>query len=228
MNTKKINIAIDGPSGAGKSTIAKILAKDLGFIYVDTGAMYRSIGLHMLRKGLTDKDKPIIIETLGEIEINIAYVDGAQHIYLNGEDVSELIRTEEVSKSASMVSAIPEVRAFLLELQRGLAARNSVIMDGRDIGTVILPAAEVKIFLTADDTARAQRRYKELIEKGQDVTFEGVLENIRQRDKNDSERALAPLRPAEDAVLVDTTKLDLMQSVEAMKSIILEKMKHVL
>jgi len=228
MNNKKINIAIDGPSGAGKSTIAKLLAGEFGFIYVDTGAMYRSIGLFMLRKGLTQEDKPAIIEALQEVAVDIAYVDGTQHIYLNNEDVSEKIRTEEVSKYASMVSAIPEVRAFLLELQRGLAARNSVIMDGRDIGTVILPQAEVKIFLTADDTARAERRYKELIEKGQAVTFESVLENIRQRDKNDSERALAPLKPAEDAVLVDTTKLDLQQSVEAMKSIILEKMKHVL
>lgn len=225
MNTKKINIAIDGPSGAGKSTIAKILAKELGFIYVDTGAMYRSIGLHMLRNGVDSTDLPAVQAALQGIEINIAYVDGAQHIYLNGEDVSELIRTEAVSKAASAFSAIPEVRAFLLELQRGLAAKNSVIMDGRDIGTVILPNAEVKIFLTADDTARAERRYKELIEKGQEVTFESVLENIRQRDKNDSERALAPLKPAEDAVLVDTTKLDLMQSVEAMKSVILEKMK---
>jgi len=228
MNNTKINIAIDGPSGAGKSTIAKLLASEFGFIYVDTGAMYRSIGLFMLRKGLTQADKPAIIEALQDVVVDIAYVDGTQHIYLNSEDVSEKIRTEEVSKYASMVSAIPEVRAFLLELQRDLAARNSVIMDGRDIGTVILPQAEVKIFLTADDTARAERRYKELIEKGQEVTFEGVLENIRQRDKNDSERALAPLKPAEDAVLVDTTKLDLQQSVEAMKSIILEKMKHVL
>ncbi|MBQ2650697.1 MAG: (d)CMP kinase [Clostridia bacterium] len=225
MNTKKINIAIDGPSGAGKSTIAKILARELGFIYVDTGAMYRSIGLYMLRNGVDSTDLPAVQAALQGIEINIAYVDGAQHIYLNGEDVSELIRTEAVSKAASAFSAIPEVRAFLLELQRGLAAKNSVIMDGRDIGTVILPNAEVKIFLTADDTARAERRYKELIEKGQEVTFESVLENIRQRDKNDSERALAPLKPAEDAILVDTTKLDLMQSVEAMKSVILEKMK---
>ena len=225
MNTKKINIAIDGPSGAGKSTIAKILARELGFIYVDTGAMYRSIGLYMLRNCVDSTDLPAVQAALQGIEINIAYVDGAQHIYLNGEDVSELIRTEAVSKAASAFSAIPEVRAFLLELQRGLAATNSVIMDGRDIGTVILPNAEVKIFLTADDTARAERRYKELIEKGQEVTFESVLENIRQRDKNDSERALAPLKPAEDAILVDTTKLDLMQSVEAMKSVILEKMK---
>ena len=223
---KKINIAIDGPSGAGKSTIAKLLAREFGFIYVDTGAMYRSIGLYMLRKGLTAADRSAMIECLGEIAVDIAYVDGAQHIYLNKEDVSDLIRTEEVSKYASMVSAIPEVRAFLLQLQRDLAARSSVIMDGRDIGTVILPEAEVKIFLTADDTARAERRYKELIEKGQDVTFESVLENIRQRDKNDSERALAPLKPAEDAVLVDTTKLDLMQSVEAIKSVILEKTAH--
>ena len=225
MSTKKINIAIDGPSGAGKSTIAKILARELGFIYVDTGAMYRSIGLYMLRNGVDSTDLPAVQAALQGIEINVAYVDGAQHIYLNGEDVSELIRTEAVSKAASAFSAIPEVRAFLLELQRGLAAKNSVIMDGRDIGTVILPNAEVKIFLTADDTARAERRYKELIEKGQEVTFESVLENIRQRDKNDSERALAPLKPAEDAILVDTTKLDLMQSVEAMKSVILEKMK---
>ena len=225
-NTNKINIAIDGPSGAGKSTIAKLLAADFGFIYVDTGAMYRAIGLHILRKGLTAEDKPAIIDSLKEIEVNIAYVDGAQHIYLNGEDVSGLIRTETVSQYASKVSAIPEVRAFLLALQRDLAAKNSVIMDGRDIGTVILPDAEVKIFLTAADTARAERRYKELIEKGQDVTMESVLENIRLRDKNDSERAAAPLKPADDAVLVDTTELDLQQSVEAMKSIIVEKMKH--
>ena len=226
--TNKINIAIDGPSGAGKSTIAKLLAAEFGFIYVDTGAMYRAIGLYILRKGLTTEDRPAIIASLGEIEVNIAYVDGAQHIYLNGEDVSGLIRTETVSQYASKVSAIPEVRAFLLQLQRDLAARNSVIMDGRDIGTVILPEAEVKIFLTAADTARAERRYKELVEKGQEVTFEGVLENIRLRDKNDSERAAAPLKPAEDAVLVDTTELDLQQSVEAMKSIILEKMANVL
>ncbi|MBR4875982.1 MAG: (d)CMP kinase, partial [Clostridia bacterium] len=166
-NTNKINIAIDGPSGAGKSTIAKLLAADFGFIYVDTGAMYRAIGLYILRKGLTVEDKPAIIDSLKEIEVNIAYVDGAQHIYLNGEDVSGLIRTETVSQYASKVSAIPEVRAFLLALQRDLAAKNSVIMDGRDIGTVILPDAEVKIFLTAADTARAERRYKELIEKGQ-------------------------------------------------------------
>ena len=225
-NTNKINIAIDGPSGAGKSTIAKLLAADFGFIYVDTGAMYRAIGLYILRKGLTVEDKPAIIASLDEIEVNIAYVDGAQHIYLNGEDVSGLIRTETVSQYASKVSAIPEVRAFLLALQRDLAAKNSVIMDGRDIGTVILPDAEVKIFLTAADTARAERRYKELIEKGQDVTMESVLENIRLRDKNDSERAAAPLKPADDAVLVDTTELDLQQSVEAMKSIIVEKMKH--
>jgi len=224
---KKINIAIDGPSGAGKSTLAKQLAADFGYIYVDTGAMYRSIGLYVCRKNIAADDKAGIIGCLGGIEVDLKYIDGTQHVMLNGEDVSDKIRTEEISKYASAVSAIPEVRSFLLDLQRNLAARSSVIMDGRDIGTVILPDAEVKIFLTASDCKRAERRYKELIEKGQKVTFEGVLENIRQRDKNDSERALAPLKPADDAVIVDTSDLDLKQSFELMKKVIMEKTANV-
>lgn len=227
MDKQKVNIAIDGPSGAGKSTIARLLAKELGFIYVDTGAMYRAIGLYAQRLGYTPADAAAVADVLSDIRVDIGYQDGAQHIYLNGEDVSAEIRTEAVSKYASVVSAVPEVRAFLLELQRTLAASNSVIMDGRDIGTVILPQAEVKIFLTADDQARARRRYNELREKGQDVVFEDVLENLRQRDKKDSERALAPLRPADDAVLVDTTDLDLAQSVEAIKAVIRRKVADV-
>ena len=227
MDKQKVNIAIDGPSGAGKSAIARLLAKELGFIYVDTGAMYRAIGLYAQRLGYTPADAAAVADVLSDIRVDIGYQDGAQHIYLNGEDVSAEIRTEAVSKYASAVSAVPEVRAFLLELQRTLAASNSVIMDGRDIGTVILPQAEVKIFLTADDRARARRRYNELREKGQDVVFEDVLENLRQRDKKDSERALAPLRPADDAVLVDTTDLDLAQSVEAIKAVIRRKVADV-
>ncbi|MBQ2327425.1 MAG: (d)CMP kinase [Clostridia bacterium] len=224
---KKINIAIDGPSGAGKSTLAKMLAADFGYIYVDTGAMYRSIGLFVSRKGINTSDTLKIVSCLPDIAIDIKYIEGSQHIFLNNEDVSDKIRTEEISKYASAVSAIPEVRAFLLDLQRDLAAHNSVIMDGRDIGTVILPDAEVKIFLTASDVKRAERRYKELIEKGQQVTFDSVLENIRQRDKNDSERALAPLRPADDAVLVDTSGVGLQKSFEMMKNVIMEKIVNV-
>lgn len=227
MDKQKINIAIDGPSGAGKSTIARLLARELGFIYVDTGAMYRAIGLYARRQGIAPAEAAEVAGMLADIHIDLVYREGEQHICLNGADVSEEIRTEEISRYASAVSAVPAVRAFLLELQRSMAAENSVIMDGRDIGTVILPHAEVKIFLTADDTARARRRYAELREKGQDVTFEDVLENLRQRDKNDAERAVAPLRPAEDAVPVDTTDLDLAQSVEAIKAVIRGKVAHV-
>lgn len=227
MDKQKINIAIDGPSGAGKSTIARLLARELGFIYVDTGAMYRAIGLYARRQGIAPAEAAEVAGMLTDIHIDLVYREGEQHICLNGADVSEEIRTEEISRYASAVSAVPAVRAFLLELQRSMAAENSVIMDGRDIGTVILPNAEVKIFLTADDTARARRRYAELREKGQDVTFEDVLENLRQRDKNDAERAVAPLRPAEDAVPVDTTDLDLAQSVEAIKAVIRGKVANV-
>ena len=223
----KISIAIDGPSGAGKSTLAKMMAKEFGFIYVDTGAMYRAIGLYVCRKGVQTSDIPGVIACLDDISVDIRYVDGAQHVFLNDEDVSGLIRTEEISRYASAVSAIPEVRAFLLSLQRTLAQNSDVIMDGRDIGTVVLPDAPIKVFLTADDSDRAMRRYTELKERGEDVTFEGVLANLRERDRHDSERAVAPLRPAEDAVLLDTTGIGLEESAAMLKDIITEKMDHV-
>ena len=181
----------------------------------------------MLRSGIAPDNAEQVEKRLPDVHISLKFTENGQRIYLDGEDVSESIRTPEASSASSMVSAIPAVRAFLLELQRTLAASNSVIMDGRDIGTVILPQAEVKIFLTADDRARARRRYNELREKGQDVVFEDVMENLRQRDKKDSERALAPLRPADDAVLVDTTDLDLAQSVEAIKAVIRRKVADV-
>ena len=223
----KISIAIDGPSGAGKSTLAKMMAKEFGFIYVDTGAMYRAIGLYVCRKGVQTSDIPGVIACLDDISVDIRYVDGAQHVFLNDEDVSGLIRTEEISRYASAVSAIPEVRAFLLSLQRTLAQNSDVIMDGRDIGTVVLPDAPIKVFLTADDSDRAMRRYTELKERGEDVTFEGVLANLRERDRHDSERAVAPLRPAEDAVLLDTTGIGLEESAAMLKDIITEKMDYV-
>lgn len=223
----KISIAIDGPSGAGKSTLAKMMAKEFGFIYVDTGAMYRAIGLYVCRKGVQTSDIPGVIACLDDISVDIRYVDGAQHVFLNDEDVSGLIRTEEISRYASAVSAIPEVRAFLLSLQRTLAQNSDVIMDGRDIGTVVLPDAPIKVFLTADDSDRAMRRYTELKERGEDVTFEGVLANLRERDRHDSERAAAPLRPAEDAVLLDTTGIGLEESAAMLKDIITEKMDYV-
>ncbi len=205
--SKVINIAIDGPSGAGKSSLAKRIAKELGYIYVDTGAMYRSIALYVIRKGILPSDTNAVISCLPEIELSISYVDSNQRVILNGEDVSDYIRTGEISMGASAVSAIPEVRAFLLETQRQLAREKSVVMDGRDIATVILPDADVKIFLTADDRRRAERRYIELREKGMDVTLESVYEDMVNRDKNDSTRKVAPAIRAEDAVLLDNTDL---------------------
>ncbi len=218
-----INIAIDGPSGAGKSSLAKQLAQELGYLYVDTGAMYRAIGLYAVRRGADPKNAEQVEPLLPEIQLDIRLVEGTQHIYLNGEDVSTDIRAEEIGMAASGVSAIPAVRQFLLDTQRDLARANNVLMDGRDIGTVILPHAQVKIFLTASDTARAQRRYKELVEKGQNPDYEQVLADIRQRDYQDSHRAVAPLRQAEDAVLVDTSELNLEESLEALKEVIREK-----
>lgn len=217
-----IAVAIDGPSGAGKSTIARAAAKAMGFVYVDTGAMYRTIGLAVSRQGIAigepDKVLPILNENLA---IGLTYDDaGVQHVLLNEEDVSSQIRTPEMSMYASFVSAIPEVRAFLLDTQRNLARTTSVIMDGRDIGTVILPDARVKIFLTASAEARAKRRLLELQEKGEDVTYEAVLADMIQRDKQDSERAAAPLKQAEDAVLVDTSELTLEQSIDAVLDLI--------
>ena len=218
-----ISVAIDGPSGAGKSTLAKRLAKELGYLYVDTGAMYRSIGLFALRKGVDPKDEAAITALLPQIQIELRYVNGAQRVLLCGEDVSEAIRAEEVGMATSAVSAHPPVRAFLLELQRGMARTHDILMDGRDIGTVILPNASVKIFLTASAEARATRRFRELQEKGVDTDFENVLEDIRRRDYQDSHRATAPLRQAEDAVLVDTSEMDLEESFQALKSLILSR-----
>lgn len=200
-----INIAIDGPSGAGKSTVAKALAKKLGYIYVDTGALYRAIGLYVRRAGVLPEDSAGVIALLPEIDVRLAYENGEQKVLLAGEDVGSLIRTNEISAYASKVSAIPEVRTFLLELQRDMARKNNVIMDGRDIGTVILPDADVKIFMTASPEARIRRRYEELLASGQSVTLEEVAAAVRERDKNDSTRKVAPAIPAADAVFVDNS-----------------------
>lgn len=225
MNQDVIAVAIDGPAGAGKSTIARAAAAQLGFVYVDTGALYRTIGLAVCRRGIDGTDVPGILTTLPEIQVGLTYQDGAQHVLLDGEDVSDAIRTPQISTYASQVSSVPEVRAYLLDLQRDLARRQSVIMDGRDIGTVILPNAKVKIFLTASPEKRAARRCAELREKGQDVTVEGILADMERRDALDASRAVAPLKQAEDAVLVDTSDLTLEQSIEAVLTVIRDKMK---
>ena len=224
MNQDVIAVAIDGPAGAGKSTIARAAAAQLGFVYVDTGALYRTIGLAVCRRGIDGTDVPGILATLPEIQVGLTYQDGAQHVLLDGEDVSDAIRTPQISTYASQVSSVPEVRAYLLDLQRDLARRQSVIMDGRDIGTVILPDAKVKIFLTASPEKRAARRCAELREKGQDVTVEDILADMERRDALDASRATAPLKQAEDAVLVDTSDLTLEQSIEAVLTVIRDKM----
>lgn len=220
-----ISVAIDGPSGAGKSTVARAAAARLGYVYVDTGAMYRAIGLAVCRKGISGDDTAGIVAALPEVRLDIRYEDGAQHILLCGEDVSDTIRTPEIAKYASMVSAVPEVRQFLLETQRDMAKNGNILMDGRDIGTVILPDAPVKIFLTASAEARAQRRYLELHEKGQSITFDEVLHDIQQRDEQDMTRAVAPLKQAADAVLLDTSDISLEQSIEAVLRIIRERVE---
>ena len=221
-----IAVAIDGPAGAGKSTIARAAAKKLGFIYVDTGALYRSIGLNALRNDVNISDAEAVTATLDELKVELSFdAQGAQIVLLNGEDVSSLIRTPEVSMAASKVSAIPAVRAFLLDLQRNMAKTQSVIMDGRDIGTVVLPDAQVKIFLTASAEIRAKRRFDELIEKGQDVKYEDVLADVVERDYNDSHREIAPLKPAEDSKLADTSDLTLEQSIELIINLIEENTK---
>ncbi len=219
-----INVAIDGPAGAGKSTIAKAAAKELGFIYVDTGALYRTVALNAVRQGTAgDSDK--IIQMLDNTDVKLGFADdGTQRVYLNGEDVSDLIRTPEISMVASSVSAIPQVRAFLLDLQREIAKNNNVIMDGRDIATVVLPNAKPKIFLFASPECRAERRYKELVEKGENVTYEAVLEDVNQRDYQDSHREIAPLKPSSESVMADTSKLTLEQSIELIISMIKENM----
>lgn len=222
---KVINIAIDGPSGAGKSTMAKRLARELGFLYVDTGALYRAIALYCARREVNRADAAAVEACLPEIHLDLAYAeDGTQRVLLNGEDVSDKIRTPEISMLASAVSAVPAVRAFLLETQRALGRSRSILMDGRDIGTVVLPDAQIKLFLTAAPEARARRRYLELREKGEDVTPEGVLADVLQRDRNDSTRAVAPLRQAEDAVLVDTTEYNLEESYQLLLRTIRERM----
>ncbi|MEE1139098.1 MAG: (d)CMP kinase [Acutalibacteraceae bacterium] len=217
-----INVAIDGPAGAGKSTVARAAAKEIGFIYVDTGALYRAVGVNALRKGIDTKDKSAVAASLSDISVDLVFENGEQKVLLNGENVSVEIRTPPASMAASDVSAVPEVRAFLFDLQRDIAKRNSCIMDGRDIGTVVLPDAKVKIFLTASPEERATRRYKELIEKGTDVKYEDVLSELIERDYNDSHREIAPLRPAEDGVILDTTGLSLDESVNSIIKIIKE------
>lgn len=218
-----VSVAIDGPAGAGKSTLARRLAAELGYIYVDTGAMFRTIGLYALRAGKDPKDNEAVNALLPEISLKFAFIGGEQHIYLNGEDVSTAIRTEEVGMAASAVGANPEVRAFLLEMQRDMAKTQDVLMDGRDIGTVVLPDATVKIFLTASPEARATRRWKEYQQKGVEVSYEEVLADVRQRDYQDTHRAAAPLRQADDAQLLDTSEMNFEQSLEAMKKMIVEK-----
>ena len=218
-----ISVAIDGPAGAGKSTLARQLARDLGYIYVDTGAMYRAVGLYALRAGADPADPAAVDPLLPGIRLRLAVLDGEQHIYLNGEDVSALIRTEAVGMAASAVGADPAVRAFLLGLQRDMARTGNVLMDGRDIGTVILPDATVKIFLTASPEARARRRWLEYQAAGRPDRYEDVLADVKRRDEQDSGRAAAPLRRAEDAVLLDTSAMDLAQSLAAMKQIFKER-----
>lgn len=225
MDKKVINVAIDGPAGAGKSTVSRAAAKAVGYIYVDTGALYRAVGVNALRNGIDTKDKPAVAASLDGISVDLVFENGEQKVLLNGENVSAEIRTPPASMAASDVSAVPEVRAFLFDLQRDIAARNNCIMDGRDIGTVVLPDAQVKIFLTASPEERAMRRYKELIEKGTKVEYKEVLDDLVQRDYNDSHREIAPLKPAEDGVILDTTGLDLEGSVNEIIRIIKEKVQ---
>ena len=218
-----ISVAIDGPAGAGKSTLARRLASELGYIYVDTGAMFRAIGLYAMRAGKDPKDNEAVNALLPQIELRLASIEGEQHIYLGDEDVSTAIRTEEAGMAASAVGANPTVRAFLLEMQREMAKKQDVLMDGRDIGTVVLPNATVKIFLTATPEARAARRWKEYQAKGMPNTYEEVLADVKQRDYQDTHRAAAPLKQADDAVLLDTSEMNFEQSLAAMKAIIAKK-----
>ena len=220
-----IAIAIDGPAGAGKSTIAKYAASELGFIYVDTGALYRTIGLAAQRRGISPTNTGSVIAMLGDISVELAFNEQRQQVVLlDGEDVSALIRTPEISMMASAVSALPEVRAHLLDLQRDIARKNNVIMDGRDIGTVVLPDAQIKIFLFASPECRAKRRYDQLVEKGMEVSYDEILASVKERDHNDSSRSVAPLKPADDAVMVDTSWQTLDESVAKLISIMKERL----
>lgn len=218
-----ISVAIDGPAGAGKSSISRLAAKRLGFIYVDTGALYRAVGLKFLLSGADTKLECDIDGILGKTTVDIRFKDGEQRVYLDGKDVSDEIRTPTASMMASAVSARPQVREFLLEMQRKLAKQNNVVMDGRDIGTVVLPNAKVKIYLTASAEVRAERRLKELREKGENVTFKEVYDDMVKRDYNDMHREIAPLKQAQDAVLADTTDCNLEESVEMILKIVNEK-----
>lgn len=223
--TENIAVAIDGPSGAGKSTLARAVAGRLGYVYVDTGAIYRTIGYHIWKAGVDPRDGAAVAAELPKLRVELRYGDdGLQRMFLNGQDVSDAIRLPEVSRYASDVSAHPAVRSYLLEMQRSLARTHSVVMDGRDIGTVVLPDARVKIFLTASPEARAQRRMRELEQRGTPQPFAQVLEEIQQRDYNDTHRATAPLRQADDAVALDTTELNFQESEEALLCIIQKKL----
>ena len=213
MKNMGYNVAIDGPAGAGKSTIAKLVAKEKGYIYVDTGAMYRALAIHFLKKGIAPENTEDVIEACSDADVSIRYEDGAQQVYLNGENVTGMLRTEEVGNMASKTSAVPEVREKLLELQRTLAKENDVIMDGRDIGTNILPDADVKIYLTASVGTRARRRYDELKEKGEDCDLDQIAQDIKERDDRDMNRETAPLKKAEDAILVDSSYMTIPEVV---------------
>ena len=208
------NVAIDGPAGAGKSTIAKLVAKEKGYIYVDTGAMYRGLAIHFLDKGIQPQETEKVIEACKDAEVTIAYEDAVQHVYLNGKHISSRLRNEEVGNMASVTSAIPEVRKKLLELQQNLAKTQNVIMDGRDIGTCVLPHADVKVYLTASVETRAKRRYQELQEKGEDCNLEEIAHDIEERDRRDMTREIAPLKQAEDAVLVDSSDMTIAEVVK--------------
>lgn len=212
------NVAIDGPAGAGKSTIAKLVAKEKGYIYVDTGAMYRGLAIHFIKKGLKAEDIKGIVKACKDAEVSIVYENDVQQIYLNGENVTAMLRTEEVGNMASKTSAIPAVREKLLELQRTLAREKDVIMDGRDIGTNILPNADVKIYLTASVETRATRRYKELLEKGENCVYEEIAQDIKERDERDMNREIAPLKQAEDAILVDSSEMTIDEVVKTICS----------
>ena len=212
-------IAIDGPAGAGKSTVAKAVAKKLGYIYVDTGAMYRAMALHLLRQGVDTRDAAAVSAASRHADITISYADGVQQVLLNGENVTGLLRTEEVGNMASVSSANPDVRAKLVELQQALAARENVVMDGRDIGTCVLPQADVKVYLTASAACRAKRRYDELQAKGESCDLAAIEEDIRERDERDMTRAISPLCQAEDAVLVDSSDMTVEEVIEKIASL---------
>jgi len=220
-----ISVAIDGPAGAGKSTIAKMVSKELGYIYVDTGALYRSIGYYVLKNGGDIDNAQSVVSFLPEIQVEIKFIDGVQHVFVNDEDVSDKIRTEEVSQAASKASAIPVVRAFLLDLQRSFAKKYNIVMDGRDIGTVVLPDATVKIFLTASAEERANRRYLEQKERGYDVNYDDILADIKERDYRDMNREIAPLKCADDAIYLDTSPNTREQSIKQVLEIINREIK---